>query len=59
MEDSEMRGGIRGIAVAQNTPRVSHFLFADDTLIYCQASIEVMRLIRTFCNVMGKRPDNG
>ncbi|KAL0434838.1 UNVERIFIED_CONTAM: hypothetical protein Sradi_0191700 [Sesamum radiatum] len=49
-----MTGEIRGIAVARNTPRVSHLLFIDDTLIYCQASTEAMRSIRDILHYYGQ-----
>ncbi|KAL0289255.1 UNVERIFIED_CONTAM: putative mitochondrial protein [Sesamum angustifolium] len=34
----EIKGSIRGVAIARSAPKVSHLLFADDTLIFCQAS---------------------
>ncbi|KAL3812349.1 hypothetical protein ACJIZ3_013617 [Penstemon smallii] len=36
----EMRGHLCGVAVSPNAPRISHLLFADDTLILCQATAE-------------------
>ncbi|KAL0446258.1 UNVERIFIED_CONTAM: putative mitochondrial protein [Sesamum latifolium] len=54
---AEEDGRIRGVAVARNAPRVSHLLFADDTLIFCQASREglkeVHRLLGLFAKVSG------
>ncbi|KAL0414233.1 UNVERIFIED_CONTAM: hypothetical protein Sradi_1625000 [Sesamum radiatum] len=46
LQDREIHGELRGVAVTRNAPRVSHLLFVDDTLIFCQASIGAMRAIR-------------
>ncbi|KAL2247007.1 UNVERIFIED_CONTAM: hypothetical protein Sindi_2553000 [Sesamum indicum] len=45
-QNREARGGIRRVAVARNAPKVSHLLFAEDTLIFCQASIGAMRTVQ-------------
>ncbi|KAL3820475.1 hypothetical protein ACJIZ3_006380 [Penstemon smallii] len=36
----ERRGHLEGISICRGAPRVSHLLFADDTLIMCQATEE-------------------
>ncbi|KAL0358467.1 UNVERIFIED_CONTAM: putative mitochondrial protein [Sesamum angustifolium] len=46
LQTKEHDGDIRGVAVARRAPKVSHLLFADDTLIFCQATKEAMRCIR-------------
>ncbi|KAK4389823.1 putative ribonuclease H protein [Sesamum angolense] len=46
LQAKEHKGDIRGVAVARRAPKVSHLLFADDTLIFCQATKEAMRCIR-------------
>ncbi|KAL0431278.1 UNVERIFIED_CONTAM: putative mitochondrial protein [Sesamum radiatum] len=55
---AEEDGRIKGVAIARNAPRVSHLLFADDTLIFCQASREkleeVHRLLGLFAKASGK-----
>ncbi|KAL0448321.1 UNVERIFIED_CONTAM: putative mitochondrial protein [Sesamum latifolium] len=43
---AESRGELRGIAISRQGPRVSHLLFEDDTLIFCQASEEAMYCVR-------------
>ncbi|KAL0300394.1 UNVERIFIED_CONTAM: hypothetical protein Sangu_3122900 [Sesamum angustifolium] len=43
---AESRGELRGVAISRQGPRVSHLLFADDTLIFCQASGEAMYCVK-------------
>ncbi|KAL0443901.1 UNVERIFIED_CONTAM: hypothetical protein Slati_2112800 [Sesamum latifolium] len=42
IRQAESEGVIRGVAVTRSAPPVSHLLFADDTLIFCQASEEAL-----------------
>lgn len=45
---TEREGRLQGVRVARGSPRVSHLLFADDTMIFCLASstsCENLRLI--------------
>ncbi|KAL0312259.1 UNVERIFIED_CONTAM: hypothetical protein Sradi_5625200 [Sesamum radiatum] len=42
---AEVEGRIRGVAVSRHTSPISHLLFADDTLIFCEASTEGLRCI--------------
>ena len=37
---AEKDGSLPGIKVARGCPRINHLLFADDTMIFCQASEE-------------------
>ncbi|KAL0405328.1 UNVERIFIED_CONTAM: hypothetical protein Slati_3846700 [Sesamum latifolium] len=39
---AEKEGAIQGVAVSRSTHTVSHILFAEDTLIFCQATKEVL-----------------
>ncbi|KAL0444502.1 UNVERIFIED_CONTAM: hypothetical protein Slati_2172900 [Sesamum latifolium] len=46
------QGELRGMVVSQQGPQVSHLLFADDTLVFCQATQEALqrvgRILREF-----------
>ncbi|KAL0427401.1 UNVERIFIED_CONTAM: hypothetical protein Slati_2914900 [Sesamum latifolium] len=43
---AERAGMIQGIAVSRMAPLVSHLLFADDNLIFCQATEEALLCIK-------------
>ncbi|KAL0438766.1 UNVERIFIED_CONTAM: hypothetical protein Slati_2359600 [Sesamum latifolium] len=42
---AESQGELRGVAISRQGPRVSHLLFAADTLIFCQATEEAMTCV--------------
>ncbi|KAK4384612.1 Retrovirus-related Pol polyprotein from type-1 retrotransposable element R2 [Sesamum angolense] len=46
LQAKEHNGDIRGVAAVRRAPKVSHLLFADDTLIFCQATKEAMECIQ-------------
>ncbi|KAL0427154.1 UNVERIFIED_CONTAM: hypothetical protein Slati_2890200 [Sesamum latifolium] len=45
-QNAEREGHIWGIAICRGAPTISHLLFANDTLIFCQASLDASRVIR-------------
>ncbi|XP_030936139.1 uncharacterized protein LOC115961274 [Quercus lobata] len=40
IENAAQTGLIRGISICRNGPRLTHLFFADDSLIFCKASIQ-------------------
>ncbi|KAL0404260.1 UNVERIFIED_CONTAM: hypothetical protein Sradi_2066800 [Sesamum radiatum] len=50
LQHAEDEGQLRGIAVCRGAPSVSHLLFADDTLIFCQASLKSSMTVREVCD---------
>ncbi|KAL0402425.1 UNVERIFIED_CONTAM: hypothetical protein Slati_4272400 [Sesamum latifolium] len=46
LQNAEIERRLRGIAVCRGAPSIFHLLFADDTLIFCQASLESSQTIR-------------
>ncbi|KAL0286179.1 UNVERIFIED_CONTAM: hypothetical protein Sradi_7155300, partial [Sesamum radiatum] len=50
----EREGVIRGVAVPRNTPKVSHILLADDTLIFCQVTTDAIKGVRGVLDVYGQ-----
>ncbi|KAL0322560.1 UNVERIFIED_CONTAM: hypothetical protein Sangu_1875300 [Sesamum angustifolium] len=43
--EAERSGSIQGVKIARNAPCISHLLFADDTLIFCEASLVAMQVV--------------
>ncbi|KAL0406460.1 UNVERIFIED_CONTAM: putative mitochondrial protein [Sesamum latifolium] len=50
LQHAESVGNIRGVSICHQAPTISHLLFADDTLIFCQASHESSSNIRNILN---------
>ena len=40
LKKEERDGQIKGVAVCRGALRVSHLLFADDSIVFCRASVE-------------------
>ena len=52
-------GQLRGVAVCRNGPKLSHLFFADDSLIFCRASLEeynaLQRVLQVYENASGQQ----
>ncbi|KAK4383607.1 hypothetical protein Sango_2760000 [Sesamum angolense] len=46
VQKEEHEGSIQGVAVCRRAPRLSHLLFADDTLLFYQATLEAIDCIK-------------
>ena len=45
LRKEEEQGKIRGISISRGAPRISHLFFADDSIVFCRASVEESRRI--------------
>ncbi|KAK4397503.1 putative mitochondrial protein [Sesamum angolense] len=57
LQACEADGRICGLIVTHSTPKVSHLLFADDTLIFSQAIKEALGCVWKVVDVYGKTSD--
>ena len=52
LKKEEVTGHIKGILVCRRAPRISHLLFADDSIVFCRATIEesnkVMKVLEDY-----------
>ncbi|KAL0386175.1 UNVERIFIED_CONTAM: putative mitochondrial protein [Sesamum radiatum] len=54
IQDAERRERLTGVVVARQAPRVSHLLFADDTLVFCGATTEQIGEMRWILQVYAR-----
>ncbi|KAL0413983.1 UNVERIFIED_CONTAM: hypothetical protein Sradi_1600000 [Sesamum radiatum] len=54
IQDAERQSQIVGIAVTVQAPRVSHLLFANDTLVFCKAKVGQLEEIRRILEWYGR-----
>ena len=45
LRKEEEQGKIHGISISRGAPRISHLFFADDSIVFCRASVEESRRI--------------
>ena len=48
------QGHIKGYSLCRNSPRLTHILFADDSLLFCRATIEECLRVLDILDVYGK-----
>lgn len=54
MQKGELDQSIKGVKICRNGPAISHLFFADDTLIFCEASSQKLENVRRILEVYGK-----
>lgn len=54
---SEATSTLSGVKIARSSPRVSHLMYVDDLIIYCQANLEeaneVVNYLNLYCSWTG------
>ncbi|KAL0454593.1 UNVERIFIED_CONTAM: putative ribonuclease H protein [Sesamum latifolium] len=59
LQQAENEGRIQGVSICRGAPQISHLLFADDTLIFTQASAAGSRAIQdSIADDLGVRVEN-
>ena len=55
---AENKGNIKGYAFCRYSPRLTHFFFADDSLLFCRATIQecqqVLNILETYGRCSGQ-----
>ena len=54
LNQASHQGHIKGYSHCRNSPRLTHLLFADDSLLFCRATIEECQRVLNILEVYGK-----
>ena len=56
---AEENGDIRGVSICRSAPKLTHLLFADDSLIFCRAKIneceKLLEILATYEQALGQQ----
>ena len=59
LRKAEIEGDIRGVSICRNGPKLTHLLFADDSLIFCRSKIEecakLLEILATYERASGQQ----
>ena len=59
LKQAENRGSINGVSVCRRAPRISHLLFADDSLVFCKANMtecsNIWKILQDFEMASGQK----
>ena len=58
LERAELDGIIHGVSICRRAPRISHLLFANDSLLFCQAKDKetkaIMEILKLYAEASGQ-----